>query len=248
MYHIVICDDDINFITYMKEMILQCGMSQREIEFIDVLSGEECIDAVQRMLSCDLLILDMQMEGMDGHATAKSFRKTFPDSLLVFCSGVIQPTDESFKTTPFRYLKKSYNDEKMLCELKTILERMIECKKIPYIVGKNHGNIVKLRPNDILYIDNTKRGSEIHIHEGLKEYSFEDKITTKKKLAELYEELKDFDFEYAHNSYIVNMNYVIKMKGEGVIKLCNGCELNVSRSKLLDFRKALSKVMGEKYI
>ena len=247
MYKIVICDDDKNFITYMKEMILQGGLSQREIEFFDVLSGEECINVVQHMVSCDLLILDMQMEGMDGHATARCFRKNFPDSLLVFCSGVLQPTDESFKTTPFRYLKKSYDDKRMLCELKVILERMMELKKIPHIIGKNHNNVVKLRPNDILYIDNYKRGSEIHIHENSKDYSFENRITTKKKLPELYEELKDFDFEYAHNSYIVNLNYVVKMKSEGVLKLCNGCELNVSRSRLPDFRKALSRVMGEKY-
>lgn len=112
MYNIVICDDDINFITYMKEMILQCGLSQQEVEFYDALSGEECIHVVQRMGSCDLLILDMQMEGMDGHTTAKCFRKSFPDSLLVFCSGVLQPTDESFKVTPFRYLQKSYHDKK----------------------------------------------------------------------------------------------------------------------------------------
>ncbi len=85
------------------------------------------------------------------------------------------------------------------------------------------------------------------IHENSKDYSFENRITTKKKLPELYEELKDFDFEYAHNSYIVNLHYVIKMKSEGVLKLCNGCELNVSRSRLPDFRKALSRVMGEKY-
>lgn len=231
----------------MKNMILQCGISQREIEFIDVSSGEECINVVQRMPFCDLLILDMQMKGMDGHATAKCFRQTFPDSLLVFCSGIVLPTDESFKTTPFRYLKKSYNDEKMLSELKAILDRMIECKKIPYIIGRNHGNIVKLRPNDILYIDNTKRGSEIHIHEDLKEYSFEDKITTRKKLAELYEELRNFDFEYAHSSYIVNLNHVIKFKAEGVIKLSNGEELNISRSRMPEFRRALAAVMSEKY-
>ena len=102
MYKIVICDDDKNFIFYMKEMLLRCDLSERQVTFYEVTSGEECLLTVERMTSCDLIILDMQMSGMDGHATAKQFRKLFPDSLLVFCSGVSKPTDESFKTTPFR--------------------------------------------------------------------------------------------------------------------------------------------------
>ena len=34
-------------------------------------------------------------------------------------------------------------------------------------------NIVKVYPDDILYIDNYKRGSEIHVQENYKDYSFE---------------------------------------------------------------------------
>ena len=228
MYKIVICDDDKNFIFYMKEMLLRCDLSERQVTFYEVTSGEECLLTVERMTSCDLIILDMQMSGMDGHATAKHFRKLFPDSLLVFCSGVSKPTDESFKTTPFRYLRKNYG-------------------KRTYVMGKNHMNIVKVYPDDILYIDNYKRGSEIHVQENYKDYSFEDRITTKKKLAELYTDLKGYGFEYAHNSYIVNLNHVVKLKSEGVIKLSNGEELNVSRSRMPEFRLALAAVMSEKY-
>ena len=30
MYKIVICDDDKNFISYMKEMLLRCDLSERQ--------------------------------------------------------------------------------------------------------------------------------------------------------------------------------------------------------------------------
>lgn len=247
MFKIVICDDDTEFISYMEKMIIETGINIREAEFYRVNSGEKCLEIVNKLTSCDLLILDMQMGGMDGHETAKLFRRVFPDSLLVFCSGVVQPTDESFKTTPYRYLKKTYSDEKMLGELKAIKDRMEELKKIPFIVGKNHSNVVRLKPSDILFIENYKRGSAINIISESKDYSFEDRITTKKKLEELYQVLKDFDFAYAHNSYIVNLNYVSKLKTEGILRLIDGTELNVSRSKLSDFRKELARVMSEKY-
>lgn len=247
MYNIAICDDDRNFIQYLEEKICQCGLGRNDITYYEFLSGEEFVSEMEKMQTCDLLILDMQMEKMDGHATAKHFRIMYPDSILVFCSGVFSPTDESFKTTPYRYLQKNYSDEKMLHELEEIVKKMINTKFVPYITGKNHYNLIKLKPNDILYIENYKRGSQIHVCEETKDYSFENKITTKMKLAELYGKLKEYGFEYAHNSYIVNMKYVVKLNSNGFLKLVNGCELNVSRSKLPLFRQALADFMGNKY-
>ncbi len=248
MYKIAICDDDANFISYMKEMLCRCEPDNEEFEFYEFLSGEEFIQEATHMSSCDLLVLDMQMPQMDGHATAKNFRKLFPDSILVFCSGVAHPTDESFKATPYRYLQKNYSEKKMQEELRAVVEKMINTKKTPIIVGKNHNNLVKLNPRDILYIENARRGSVIAIRDDLKDYAFEEKITTKMKLAELYGILRDCDFEYAHNSYLVNLNYVVKLRSDGVLKLINGTELNVSRSKLPVFRQALSRLLGDKYI
>ena len=225
MYKIAICDDDANYISYMEGVIRRTGCEQHQIEFYEFTSGEEFVKEMKNLEFCNLLILDMQMEGMDGHATAQQFRKEYPDSVLVFCSGVVFPSDESFKTTPYRFLQKSYDDDKMLIEVKAVIEKMIQSSDVPYIVGRNHNNVVKLRPNDILYIENCKRGSEIHIRE----------------------DYKDYGFVYAHNSYIVNLKYVVKLRSDGVLKLINGCELNVSRSQMPEFRKALAHLLGEKY-
>ena len=225
MYKIAICDDDANYISYMEGVIRRTGCEQHQIEFYEFTSGEEFVKEMKNLEFCNLLILDMQMEVMDGHATAQQFRKEYPDSVLVFCSGVVFPSDESFKTTPYRFLQKSYDDDKMLIEVKAVIEKMIQSSDVPYIVGRNHNNVVKLRPNDILYIENCKRGSEIHIRE----------------------DYKDYGFVYAHNSYIVNLKYVVKLRSDGVLKLINGCELNVSRSQMPEFRKALAHLLGEKY-
>ena len=36
MYKIVICDDDKNFIFYMKEMLLRCDLSERQVTFYEM--------------------------------------------------------------------------------------------------------------------------------------------------------------------------------------------------------------------
>jgi len=43
---------------------------------------------MQKRESYDLLIVDVQMPGINGNETARQFRKQFPDTVLVFCSGI----------------------------------------------------------------------------------------------------------------------------------------------------------------
>ena len=40
MYKIVICDDDKNFISYMKEMLLRCDLSERQVTFMKLRRGK----------------------------------------------------------------------------------------------------------------------------------------------------------------------------------------------------------------
>lgn len=249
MYNIVICDDDNDYISYIKTIIIESGMSKNDVSFYEFASGEDFLEKIHEIEYCDLIVLDMQMKNLNGHETAAMFRKRFPKTTLVFCSGVCKPTDESFKVTPFRYLFKSYSKEKMIGEMQSIIKEMRSKKEVPYITGSYYYNTIRLEPDDILYIENYRFGSVIHIYEEKTDYQFEEseKITTKKKLNELYEILHVYGFEYPHTSYIVNMKYIVKMPSNGELKLKDGTMLTISRSKLKEFREAFSKWVGHKY-
>lgn len=247
MFHIVLCDDDSMFIKYLTEVMKKAGLKETEAMFYKYLSGEELIANLNKQLRCDLLILDMQMDKLDGHETAAKFREHFPKSVLVYCSGVHTPTDESFKAIPFRYLLKSYSEEKMICELECIIEEMkLKCTG-PVIIGKYYYNIVQVKAEDILYIENIRNGSHIYVRSDSVEYSYDKSITSDKKLAQQYEILHDYGFEYAHNSYIVNLSYVVRMQSNGEITLIDGTRLNVARSKLKTFRTAFAEWNSKKY-
>lgn len=111
MTNVVICDDDKNFIPYMRKMLEKAGFEGDNTTFYEYNSGKEMLDGITEDIKCDLLILDIQMPFIDGGKTAQEFRKTFPDTILVFCSGESQPTVGLFKVSPFRYLLKEYTDE-----------------------------------------------------------------------------------------------------------------------------------------
>lgn len=245
MYHIAICDDDKRFISYIKRIIKQArGEENYEIYFYEYYSGEDFLSNIDGLISYDLLILDMQLGGIDGDETAKAFRKKFPDSVLVFCSGVQLPTVTSFKATPFRYLLKSYSDEEFILEMKEILEEVRKNSKELFIIGHYRNKNIRVRIRNILYIENAKRGSRVIVTPKSEEANFEGMILVDEKLRELSEMFEELFF--AHSSYIVNINHVEYVEGNELI-LDNGERLSISRAYQKIFREAFTKNIANKY-
>lgn len=237
MYYIGICDDDPIYIKYIKRLF---GEGNQNIEFYEYLSGEELIQDMQLRETYDLLILDIQLSGMDGNQTAKEFRKQFPNTILVFCSGVYKPTVESFEATPYRYWLKEYTEERMRQEIREVLDKMQKSKVLPYIMGKKDNQLVKLSPKDISYIAIAKKGTVLY--SGISK----EKYTSSQKLLEFYEQLKNFSFVYAHNSYIVNLEYVAVV-GSKELEFINGEKLTISRARAKEFKKAFAISLAQKY-
>lgn len=246
MYYITVCDDDPHFIKYIEKKLLESGLDSEEVIFSEYTSGEELIKALAYCERIDLIILDMQMKEMNGHETAKHFRKYFPSSIIVFCSGVCMPTVESFETTPFRYLLKEYTDEKMMNELKIIIHELKSKKSEPVITGTWNNKMIKLRLDEILFISIAKRGSNIYVIPNENTHRDWNCLQSKSKISEIYLILRDYGFEYAHNSYIVNMNHIVSMS-RTELELSDGTKLSVARSKEKELKVAFAKWISRKY-
>lgn len=251
MYHIVICDDNQNFIDFMKKIIIDCNIFDKsEALFYDYLSGNEMIHKLPKQTECDLLILDIHMDGLDGHATAAKFRKFFPKALLVFCSGIYEPSYESFLTAPFRYIKKPQNNADMRDAIKPVLLEMARRNKESVIAGKYYYNTIMLKPEDILYIENAKTRGVIHCNPAYLSESGNEKntiITTEYKVSDLYERLKPYGFERIRYGILINMKYIMKLGSTGEIQLSNGECLAVSRTYLKYVRETFAEYVSLKY-
>lgn len=246
MYRIAICDDDINFIDYIKEIIWQCELPTQETQIYEYTSGIQLLDEMNSNVY-DLLILDMKMDELNGQQTAVEFRKYFPHTILVFCSGAFQPSVESFRVSPYRYLLKSFEKNRMLDEVKEIIAEMKKQHLAPDIVGKYYYNVFHFLPDDILYFESSKYGSIIHSKKDIAERFLNKKIICKMRIEELAKILKPYGFRYARSSRLVNLFYVCYMESGGRIKLENGEMMYVSRSMLSEFRQEVARVLGMNY-
>ncbi|MBD5096128.1 MAG: hypothetical protein HDT40_03825 [Lachnospiraceae bacterium] len=110
--------------------------------------------------------------------------------------------------------------------------------KGPVIIAMWHFSMARLYTKDILFVSRHKQRSKVHVVEEAIHYGFERNISCKMNLDEMYEMLKDYGFEFAHNSYLVNLKYVAR-KTTTELELIDGTHLSIARSKESSFTEAL---------
>lgn len=121
---------------------------------------------------------------------------------------------------------------------------------LPFIIGNCRYRSVKLFPNDILYIENMKRGSRIHLCPDIKLKDIDEYVLLSDlKINFFYQQFRDYGFAYAHNSYIVNLNYVREVRYNELVFLKRDEEdkeivLSVARSKWKELRERFRNRCG----
>ena len=245
MNNIAICDDDREFIDYVKEIMKELDFTH-SVNLYEYLSGEQFLFDLDNRYNLDLLILDIQMKETDGNQVAVEFRKRFKDTVLVFCSGVYKPSPENIKVAPYRFLLKEYSKEKMLKEFAEIFEHLKERSREPAILCCDEKYTLKVNISEIMYVSIARRGTEVHIYDKDSNFNHKKIYFCKQNLQELYEILKPYHFVYAHNSYIVNLRYICKRNHEE-IQIANGEKLSVSRSRKKELEKEMDLYFCKKY-
>ncbi len=246
MYHIAICDDSKEYILYLSSILkeLEGNINYKIFEYS---SGEELARNMDRGINYDLLILDMQLGGMDGDETAEIFRKRFPYAVLVFCSGVRQPTIKSFKATPYRYILKQQKRQEIMETLREVMTEVEKNSSEPFIMAHYRSTVKKIKLKNILYIENSKRGGRIAVCPNCDEAKFEEKLLVDKKPEELANELKEYGFALSQSTYLVNMNHIEVIHVDDFV-FDTGEIFKIARAYQKSFKEEFARRFSNKYI
>ncbi len=248
---IAVCDDCQEDIRYLRKLIKENEYCQKDLELSEYLSGNSLLADFKDF---DAIFLDILMrKGMDGIQTAENIRRRDFKVPIIFYTAYETPASWVFGVGGYDYLLKSLSEEKLALRLHRILKEAAGRIQEKKLVVECAGNLLVLPLSDILYISIYNKGTLIWLtEEKAGEYPvismgrYGKAIKSHVRLADYYQELKQWGFLYANRSYIVNAEHVA-VRSKDTIQLEGGVILNVSRGKKRQFNEDFSRYLKIKH-
>jgi DNA-binding NtrC family response regulator len=117
--YIMIVDDDKNTRRLVEDILTKT----RRYKVIQAANGEACLHKLENEI-VDLVLLDLQMPGIDGIETLKRIRRQFHDLPVVIMTahGTIDRAVSSMKLGSYDFLSKPFPAERLRVTVKNALE------------------------------------------------------------------------------------------------------------------------------
>lgn len=220
---IALCDADMSAIKITKRIIYEyANLHGIELLVEEYTSGAELLI---NKIKYQLVILDYNINGLNGLETARILRKSNPDCTIIFLSSYKGFIIESFEVNPFRFLLKPLDRAMLFSALDDFFKSGGASR--PLLI-KDGGDTFFLSANEILYIEADNKNCFISLRNK--------KIRCRKTMARVYGELPHQHFGKINRAYVVNFNYISGYNREAVT-LRNGEQLHVGRCYFKSFRE-----------
>ena len=125
-----ICDDSVVDSNYVKELVTQWGNDKKYQVNIDIFSSAEAfIFHYVENKEYDVLLLDIEMENMDGVTLARQIRKSNKSVQIVFITGYSDYIAEGYDVEALHYLMKPLKKEKLYDVLDRAVNKIMQNEK-----------------------------------------------------------------------------------------------------------------------
>lgn len=233
-YRIAICDDNHNMLDEMAQMcgdILSQKETAHEIRTFD--SSEKLLDSICAGESYDLLILDIQMDGMSGMELAHRLRSINNRVSIIFvtaCDGYLL---EGYEVQPIYFLLKPINKQRLEAAIMLDLTLNHSPKNIAVRIG---GKNISLVLSEIVYIESYNHQLAIHTTSA--------EQTVYSSLTAMERQLPANEFSRCHNSYLVRLEFVGEIC-RNEVTLRNGIRLPIGRQYFKTFQQDFIAYMNK---
>jgi len=218
---IAICDDEQAECLHLEKLVNEYDQS------IDVtlFTTAESLLAGMHSQHCECVLLDIEMEGMNGFEAAKAISSLNDPPLVIFVTVSDEYTSRGYGVA-FRYLKKPVNYI-MLAEALSEAIAKVSSQKFTMLSG----GVTHIVPEkDILFLEAVSRTLIVHTTENDYECHM--------KLSEAESALSGHSFACPHKGYLVNLQHV-EAVGKNELSLAGGARLPLSRRRKQEFESAL---------
>lgn len=231
MLHIAICDDDTEILSKVDELArvffrthcVDCKIQAYQ-------SSENLLYDLQDGINYDLLLLDIEMPGIDGMDLAKVIRDTMPAAKIIFITSHLEYAITAYEFSVFRYIPKNVIDEKLPPALEDYYKLYrLERNEFYTVEIKNH--VEQLPYREILYILKEGKYAVFHLTGGKTQ-------SVRKTLAQVFEEISKEYFYFADRGCIVNLANVVGIDDTGIL-FPDDQHITISKATISDFKTTM---------
>ena len=206
--NILIAEDEPHFAaqlqSYLQRFASENGL---EIKMTIFTNGGELVD--QYHPQWDLLLLDVNMPGMDGISVAQCIRETDPSVAIMFITNLAQYAIRGYEVQAMDYILKPVNYYALSMKLKRVLGHLRRESGRTLLLPLD-GDLMRVPLARIRYVEVYDHSLRFHTTDGIVQ------TTGSRSLPKLEQELQGMDFARCHSSYLINLRYVDGMRDNAV--------------------------------
>jgi len=212
--------------------------------------GVQAVEMIET-LSPELVLLDIQMPGLDGFGVVEALDDPPP---IIFVTAYDEYAIRAFEIHALDYLLKPFSRERLAKAIQHAQEALDEGQSLPAQLGPlleglaaegQYLNRLAVRDRECIRVLDAGevdwigiKDEQVWVHVGNQVYPL------RRTLAELEARLDPKRFFRAHRSAIVNLDRVQEIipwfKGSHILRLTTGAEVDLSRAQA----RALRKILG----
>lgn len=226
-----ICDDNEEYTRFIDGLVAQWAQEHgHQVRTALFPSAEAFLFQYEEERDFDILLLDIEMGGMDGVELAKRVRQRDDAVQIVFITGYTDYISEGYEVSALHYLTKPVDGEKLFQVLDRALGRL--ARNEPVLTLELPGETVRVPLSKIRYLDVLHNYVTVHA---------EREFTVKRTLGELEKEL-DRQFFRIGRSCILNLACVSRVTRTAV-ELTDGTVLPLPRGQYEPLNRAIIQQM-----
>lgn len=236
MLHVAVVEDEeeqLRQIAAQVRRVLEAHRLQAQVE--DFICAQALLDSCTAGKRYDIILLDIQMPGMDGMTAASVLRELDDEVLIVFITGMAQYALQGYKVDAFDFLLKPLTEEAISVCLLRALKRLR--RQAPASLRVHSGTKVRIVPvRQILF-------AEYREHRTLL-CTREEEIPCTSAIGSIEELLLPHGFFRCHSAFVVNLAMVERLEGADLT--IGGHLVPLSKHRRKQFLSALAAYWGER--
>lgn len=236
--NIALCDDDkraLPVIAGATKSAFSAQDMQAEIQIF--YSGGALLKAMEET-RFQLVMLDIEMPGLDGIAIGKALRERGDDTRIVYVSEAESRVFESFSVQPLGFVRKS----NFLKDIDAVIELYIRDSarsvRGDLLDFATRTGWLALRSQRIRYIEGSRNYQILYV-EGMNK-----PVEVKMTMLQLEKMTEPFCFIRVHKGYIVNYQFVQQITANEMI-LKDGTRIPIGRSRIAEVKTKSLNLMGK---